>query len=188
MTSHERNDDAIVASGTSDAVRKMVRRFVQDDVPAGDEEQAILVLEEEPACVRVAAYRRLRVRFFAGVVAGPAVHASTISFVAFVIAVAAWRFACPTAWPRSEPAAALAPLSHMLMNGFFFNHGLAILISLDSEAVQAFGLMGGDAARVSLPVIPRLVKPVGYDRRHLGVPAHRAQPRPQFEQLGVPKK
>ena len=157
-------------------------------MPADDEEQAILVLEEEPACVGVAAYRRLRVRFFAGVVAGPAVHASTISFVAFVIAVAAWRFACPTAWPRSEPAAALAPLSHMLMNGFFFNHGLAILISLDSEAVQAFGLMGGDAARVSLPVIPRLVKPVGYDRRHLGVPAHRAQPRPQFEQLGVPKK
>ena len=146
-------------------------------MPADDEEQAILVLEEEPACVGVAAYRRLRVRFFAGVVAGPAVHASTISFVAFVIAVAAWRFACPTAWPRSEPAAALAPLSHMLMNGFFFNHGLAILISLDSEAVQAFGLMGGDAARVSLPVIPRLVKPVGYDRRHLEVPAHRAQPR-----------
>ena len=84
------------------------------------------MLQEEPACVGVAAYRRLRARFFAGVVAGPAVHAPTISFVAFVIAVAAWRFACPTAWPRSEPAAALAPLSHMLMNGFFLIQGFFI--------------------------------------------------------------
>ena len=134
MTSHERNDDAIVASGTSDAVRKMVRRFVQDDVPAVDEEQAILTLEEEPGCAGVAAYRRLRVRFFAGGVARPAVHASNMSFVAVVIAVAAWRFACPTAWPRMEPAAALAPLSHMLMNGFFFNQGLAISILLGQRS------------------------------------------------------
>ena len=111
-----------------------------------------------------------------------------MSLVALVIAVVDWRLASAAILPRAELATELAPLSHMLMNGFFFNHGLAILISLDSEAVQAFGLMGGDAARVSLPVIPRLVKPVGYDRRHLGVPAHRAQPRPQFEQLGVPKK
>ena len=71
-------------------------------------------------------YRSFRLRLFAGGGARPAVQAPKMSFVALVIAVAVWRFAWLTAWPRIEPAAALNPLSHMLMNGFFFSHGLAI--------------------------------------------------------------
>jgi hypothetical protein len=69
-------------------------------------------------------YRRLS--FFERAGAAPDIHAPRTSFVALVTAVAAWRLTSPAAWPRIEPAAALAALSHMLMNGFFFNHGLAI--------------------------------------------------------------
>jgi hypothetical protein len=50
-----------------------------------------------------------------------------MSFAAFVIAFAVSRFAWLVAWPRIDPAVAFNPLSQMLMNGFFFNHGLAIL-------------------------------------------------------------
>jgi hypothetical protein len=37
--------------------------------------------------------------------------------------VATWRFASAVARPRAAPSTALAPLSHMLKNGFFFAHG-----------------------------------------------------------------
>jgi len=40
------------------------------------------------------------------------------------------RFAAAVAWPRALPIAELAPLSHMLMNGFFFVQGFFILISI----------------------------------------------------------
>ena len=33
-------------------------------------------------------------------------------------------FAAAVAWPLARPATELAPLSHRLMNGFFFVHGL----------------------------------------------------------------
>jgi len=79
-------------------------------------------------------YRRLRL-LLAGGGARPAIQAPRMSFVVVVIALAVWRFAWLTAWPRIEPAAELKPLSHMLMNGFFFNHGLVIshLLLLDAN-------------------------------------------------------
>lgn len=43
------------------------------------------------------------------------------SFVSWVCCF----FASRAAWLRARPATALAPLSHMLMNGFFFVHGFA---------------------------------------------------------------
>ena len=50
--------------------------------------------------------------------------------LAFVIMLVVCRFASPIARPRSEPAAEFAPLSHMLMKGFFFNHGLVMSVLL----------------------------------------------------------
>ena len=75
-------------------------------------------------------YRPLR--FLDGAVRGakPAVQASITSRVAFVIMLVVCRFASPIARPRSEPAAEFAPLSHMLMKGFFFNHGLVMSVLL----------------------------------------------------------
>lgn len=35
-----------------------------------------------------------------------------------------WRFASAATWERTDPAILFAPLSHMLMKGFFFNQGL----------------------------------------------------------------
>ncbi|MES2950891.1 MAG: hypothetical protein V4858_20340 [Pseudomonadota bacterium] len=46
--------------------------------------------------------------------------------LASAIAVFTCRLACATAWPRKDPATRFAALSHMLMNGFFFNQGLLI--------------------------------------------------------------
>jgi hypothetical protein len=56
-----------------------------------------------------------------------------MSFVALVIAVAAFRLACAVAWPRIEPATEFAALNHMLMNGFFFSQGLLISFSIDGQ-------------------------------------------------------
>lgn len=54
------------------------------------------------------------------------------------------RLACAVAWPRKGPATRLAMLSHMLMNGFFFNQGLAI------SFLQYFPLPGGQTSK-SIP-------------------------------------
>jgi hypothetical protein len=43
--------------------------------------------------------------------------------VALVSAVLNWRLAWTDAWPRMVPIIQFAQLSHMLMNGFLFNHG-----------------------------------------------------------------
>jgi hypothetical protein len=40
------------------------------------------------------------------------------------------RFAAAVAWPRVRFAAAFAPLSHMLINGFFFIHGFDMTLTL----------------------------------------------------------
>jgi hypothetical protein len=63
-------------------------------------------------------------RFFD--VAGPLDpgQAANMSLVAFVTAAVVWRFASAAIRPRAVLATEFAPLSHMLMNGFFFNQGL----------------------------------------------------------------
>jgi hypothetical protein len=46
-----------------------------------------------------------------------------MSFVALNVAAVDCRFASAAILPRAELAIELAPLSHMLMSGFFFNQG-----------------------------------------------------------------
>lgn len=46
--------------------------------------------------------------------------------MALVAAALIWRLASAVAWPRIVPANRFAPLSHMLMNGFFFNQGFGM--------------------------------------------------------------
>jgi hypothetical protein len=53
-------------------------------------------------------------------------HRLNMSFVALLIAVVDWRLASAAILPRAE----LAPLSHMLMNGFFFNQGFDTRVPL----------------------------------------------------------
>ena len=65
--------------------------------------------------------------------AGVATHALPTSFVALVTALAAMRLACATACPRTDPATEFAELSHMLMNGFFFNQGFDIMMLRPSQ-------------------------------------------------------
>ena len=79
-----------------------------------------------------------------------------MSFVAIVIALAVWRFAWLTTWPRIEPTAELKPLSHMLMNGFFFNHGLAISHLHDrASGLDAKQAPGGRADRRQRELVVR---------------------------------
>jgi hypothetical protein len=65
----------------------------------------------------------LRFEDGAFVTPGQAPH---ISPVALEIAAVDWRFASAAILPRAVLATELAPLSHMLMNGFFFSHGFDI--------------------------------------------------------------
>ncbi|MEP7056545.1 MAG: hypothetical protein ABI809_02075 [Caldimonas sp.] len=58
------------------------------------------------------------------------VQAPTTSLLAFVIAAVDCRFASAATLPRAELATEFAPLSHMLMNGFFFSQGLDMGIPL----------------------------------------------------------
>jgi hypothetical protein len=58
--------------------------------------------------------------------AGAPLHRSTICLVPFFIRAVVCRFASALAWPRIDPRIELAPLNHILMNGFFFTHGFLI--------------------------------------------------------------
>jgi len=40
-----------------------------------------------------------------------------------------WRFAAAVAGPRARLATAFDPLSHMLINGFFFVHGFDMTLT-----------------------------------------------------------
>jgi hypothetical protein len=53
-----------------------------------------------------------------------------VAFIMADVASVVWRLASAVARPRAAPAAALAPLSHMLSMGFFFSHGFFIVGSL----------------------------------------------------------
>jgi hypothetical protein len=76
-----------------------------------------------PAAPQTPGKRFLFLRFdFAGL--DEPVQAANMSSVAFVTAVRVWRFASTAIRARAELATELAPLNHMLMNGFFFNQGL----------------------------------------------------------------
>ena len=67
----------------------------------------------------------LRVRFFRlrEPLTAPPVQKSTICFVAVRVMALSCRFTSALACPRTEPKRALAPLSHMLKNGFFLIQG-----------------------------------------------------------------
>lgn len=67
--------------------------------------------------------------FLAGGAANAPLQNLPTCLVPSVIKVAACRFAWAFATPRAEPIIALAPLNHMLRNGFFFVHGFFIVVS-----------------------------------------------------------
>ena len=64
------------------------------------------------------------------------------SLVALATAVLDWRLASAAILPRAELATELTPLSHMLMNGFFFNHGFDIALSLTRPCRGLSGRLG----------------------------------------------
>lgn len=64
------------------------------------------------------------VRGLVGVAFTASDHSLRLALVASLTAVLTCRLACAVVRPRIEPAMLFAPLSHMLRNGFFFNHGL----------------------------------------------------------------
>jgi len=75
-------------------------------------------------------------RLFLGVVSGlnafaqKAITCFAPAVVAVDGALLTSRFAAAVAWPRALPIAELAPLSHMLMNGFFLVQGFFIGITI----------------------------------------------------------
>src|SRR4051794_8999097 len=70
-------------------------------------------------------------------------QAPSMSLVALVTAAADWRLAAAVILPRAVLATRSAPLSHMLMNGFFFNHGLDIRELLcNGRAAAGIGCLG----------------------------------------------
>ncbi|OUM02216.1 hypothetical protein [Variovorax sp. JS1663] len=106
-----------------------------------------------------------------------AVHSLIHSELAEDAAEVAARLASAVIRPRAEPAAALAALSHMLMNGFFFNQGLDMSISGVCSAIVgglsrqvpeglARGLVGSDAIRIE-----NLTQRIGLQPRTCEVPA-----------------
>lgn len=69
----------------------------------------------------------------------------SMSLVAFVIAAVDWRFAWAANLPRAVLATVLAPLSHMLMNGFFFIQGLDVdCSSVAGRAAAPIGRLAVD--------------------------------------------
>ena len=57
-------------------------------------------------------------------------HARVQTWAVSFASAAPCRFAAAVAWPRARFAAAFAPLSHMLINGFFFVHGFDTTLTL----------------------------------------------------------
>lgn len=71
---------------------------------------------------RLGSFRRLL--FFGRLGVTASSQAFVQKLVACFVIEACCLFASAVAWPRARPVAALAPLNHMLMKGFFFVHGL----------------------------------------------------------------
>ena len=75
-----------------------------------------------------------------------------MSLVALDIAAVDCRFASAAILPRAELATELAPLSQMLMNGFFFRQGLTLGIPLSSHAVAVVRLSQANRSLEALPI------------------------------------
>jgi hypothetical protein len=56
------------------------------------------------------------------------------------------RFANAAAWPRARFATEFAPLSHMLINGFFFVHGFGMTLTSSSIGLRNKRLTVGEPA------------------------------------------
>ena len=65
-----------------------------------------------------------------------------MSLVALEIAVVDWRLDSAAILPRAKLATEFAPLSHMLMNGFFFNQGFDIELLCEAVPRPSFGCLG----------------------------------------------
>ncbi len=79
---------------------------------------------------RLPGFEHAAYRFFLPLGADPPVIASdqklNASLVALLIAMVEWRLASAAILLRAEFATEFAPLSHMLMNGFFLSQGFVI--------------------------------------------------------------
>src|SRR5450755_693882 len=95
----------------------------------GDDELGPRRSTATPSHRRQTPGNRFLLRFDDGAVVTP-VQALTMSLVALEIAAFACRFASAVILPRAALVTELAPLSHMLMNGFFFSHGFDIELLL----------------------------------------------------------
>ena len=82
--------------------------------------------------------------FFRGAIAEviAPVQRLNMSLVALEIAVVDWRLDLAAILPRAELATEFAPLSHMLMNGFFFNQGFDIELLCEAVPRPSFGCLG----------------------------------------------
>ena len=67
----------------------------------------------------------------------PPVQNRTICFVLSGVVAAVWRFASAVARLRADPITALAPLSHMLISGFFFSQGFLMRSQLKGNSRAA---------------------------------------------------
>ena len=84
-----------------------------------------LLLNERPASMRGRLDdHRFRFRFDGAAAVMASVQRVNMSWVALIVAAVDCRFASAAILPRAEFAMELAPLSHMLMSGFFSNQGL----------------------------------------------------------------
>ena len=65
----------------------------------------------------------------------PPVQNRTICFEPSAMMAIAWRFASAVARLRAGPITALAPLSHMLISGFFLSQGFLICSQLKGNSM-----------------------------------------------------
>jgi hypothetical protein len=97
---------------------------------------ARLSLRRYPTSIGRQRAPRYERRFLAGWLLGlPAQKSRTWRVAAVWVAVRCF-LAALVACPRALPAALLAAVSHMLMNGFFFNQGLLMLIQSRGEPLN----------------------------------------------------
>ncbi len=92
------------------------------------------------------AHYRFRLRLGAVGFVIASVQMLNMSLAALFTAVVDWRFASAAMRPRALLATEFAPLSHMLMNGFFLSQGLDIEFPLWQPCRASFDRLDGVAA------------------------------------------